>query len=92
MANYAYPIDPSWSVTEMDTVIRFLNTIEAAYETGVAKDKILTSYKAFKRVIPSKMEEKQIGRAFAKVSGYEIYPTVKLAQESDKKTIHMSVK
>lgn len=89
MPNYSYPIDSDWSVAEMDIVIRLLNAVEAAYESQVSREQVLTCYAAFKKVIPSKMEEKQLGKQFEKKSGYSIYQTVKKAKEAKTKTIQM---
>ena len=47
-----------------------------AYEIGVDRQ-TLDAYAAFKTVVPSKSEEKQIGREFESTSGYSIYKTVK---------------
>ena len=77
--NYAYPLDPSWSTPEIEAVVAFLNTVEAAYEGGVDAKDVLSKYRAFKQVVPSKGEEKQVGKAFVAASGYQLYEVVKAA-------------
>ena len=57
------------------------NDVEAAYETQVDAKKLLDSYKVFKSVVPSKSEEKRLGREFESVSGYSFYRAVQLAKE-----------
>lgn len=59
----------------------FFNDVEAAYETQVDAKKLLDSYKVFKSVVPSKSEEKRLGREFESVSGYSFYRAVQLAKE-----------
>ncbi|MBZ5796388.1 UPF0223 family protein, partial [Burkholderia contaminans] len=43
--------------------------------------KLLDSYKGFKAVVPSKSEEKRLGREFETVSGYSLYRAVQAAKE-----------
>ena len=78
---YSYPLDLSWSTEELASVLSFFNDIEAAYETQVDSKKLLESYKVFKSVVPSKSEEKRLGREFESVSGYSFYRSVQLAKE-----------
>lgn len=78
---YSYPLDLSWSTEELASVLSFFNDIEAAYETQVDSKKLLESYKVFKSVVPSKSEEKRLGREFELVSGYSFYRAVQLAKE-----------
>lgn len=78
---YSYPLDLSWSTEELASVLSFFNDIEAAYETQVDSKKLLESYKVFKSVVPSKSEEKRLGREFESVSGYSFYRAVQLAKE-----------
>ena len=79
--NYSYPLDLSWSTEELASVLSFFNDVEAAYETQVDAKKLLDSYKVFKSVVPSKSEEKRLGREFESVSGYSFYHAVQLAKE-----------
>ncbi|MBD5806007.1 UPF0223 family protein [Lactobacillus sp. 0.1XD8-4] len=87
--NYSYPLDPSWTTKEMEQVIAMFRAVEDAYEVGVDRRLVLECYRAFKQVVPSKAEEKQLGREFEKNSGYVLYQVVKEAQESSTKKIKM---
>lgn len=87
--NYAYPLDSDWSISEMETVIVFWRAAEDAYEVGIGRQVFLDRYRDFKTVVPSKMGEKQLWRQFAQASGYEPYPVLKRARESQAKFIKM---
>lgn len=87
--NYQYPIDLDWTSQEMATVVKMWNGLEQAYESSINREELLNRYKAFKEVVPSKMEEKQLGNSFEKVSGYQLYGTIKKARNSEAKTISM---
>lgn len=87
--NYHYPIDLAWSKEEVVDVIHFLTMIEKAYESSVMRTELLDSYRAFKKIVPSKSEEKQILNKFEKDSGYSGYHTVKKARESNREKISM---
>ena len=76
--NYRYPLDMSWSTEELASVLSFLNDVEQAYE------EILSSYKLFKKIVPSKAEEKRIGREFEIASGYSLYRAVQAAKQKEK--------
>ncbi|MGT2929601.1 UPF0223 family protein [Streptococcus dentasini] len=82
--NYSYPLDSSWSTDEITSVLSFLNRVEEVYETRADAQTLLSTYKAFKAVVPSKMQEKQIDRAFEKSSGYSIYRAVQAAKAQEK--------
>ncbi|EJO18656.1 hypothetical protein JQM34_000171 [Streptococcus oralis] len=62
-------------------MLSFFNDVEAAYEDKVEAKKLLESYKEFKLVVPSKSEEKRLGREFETVSGYSLYRAVQAAKE-----------
>ena len=87
--NYQYPLDLGWTPHEMATVVRMWNALEQAYEGGIDREDLLARYRAFKEVVPSKMEEKQLGNAFEKASGYQLYGTIKKAKNSESKKIMM---
>lgn len=89
-SNYSYPIDPSWSTTEIETVIHMLNLVEKAYEGGVHREAVLKAYRQFKTIVQAKSEEKQLGRDFYQKSGYQLYDVVKEAQNSNRKVIKLS--
>ena len=88
--NYSYPLNPSWSTAEMETVIAMLRAVEDAYEVGINREELLKRYRAFKQIVNSKAEEKQIGRDFERESGYVLYRVVKQAQGSDARIIKMA--
>lgn len=88
--NYSYPLKPSWSTAEMETVIAMLRAVEDAYEVGINRQELLKRYRAFKQIVNSKAEEKQIGRDFERESGYVLYRVVKQARESDARTIKIA--
>lgn len=85
--NYSYPIDLTWSTAEMTVVLSFLNQVEKFYEAKIERADFLAHYTAFKEIVPSKMQEKQIGREFEQASGYSIYEAVKEVKASEKKYV-----
>ncbi|EFR44572.1 UPF0223 family protein [Streptococcus pseudoporcinus] len=82
--NYTYPLDINWSTDEITSVLSFLNQVEKAYEAKVEASQLLRSYATFKKIVPSKSQEKQIDRDFEKSSGYSTYQVVKKAKELEK--------
>lgn len=84
MKTYSYPLDASWSREELALVIQFLNRVEDAYESSVAVEAVLTSYAAFKTVVKTKLQEKQIDREFEKNSGYSSYQVIKAAKAKER--------
>lgn len=78
MKNYQYPIDPDWSNEDIIQVITFLNAVESTYEQGIHYEEFQKAYKQFKEVVPSKSQEKQMGKIFEELSGYSIYRAVQL--------------
>ena len=87
--NYRYPLDMSWSTEELASVLSFLNDVEQAYEAKIAAEKILASYQLFKKIVPSKAEEKRIGREFETASGYSSYRAVQAAKQKEKGTFSL---
>lgn len=75
--NYNYPLRNDWSTDEIIVVTGFYAVIERAYEEGIEKEKVLDAYKQFKKVVPSKSEEKTLFREFEAASGYKSYPIVR---------------
>ena len=55
--NYNYPLDLSWSTTEMTEVLSFFNQVEKFYESKVEKEVFLESYNAF----PQKCKKNSLG-------------------------------
>lgn len=86
-ANYQYPLDLSWSTAEMTAVLSFFNQVENFYESKVDKEEFLETYKTFKKIVPSKMQEKQLGREFEESSGYSLYRAVKEVQASERQFV-----
>lgn len=92
MQNYQYPIEIDWTHDEMNKVIMLWNAVESAYENEVNREEFLKRYRSFKEVVPSKGEEKRYGSMFKKETGYSLYQVVKLASNTDNKTIKMKRK
>jgi uncharacterized protein YktA (UPF0223 family) len=80
--DYQYPIDIDWSTDEIITVIKFFECIEKAYEKGVEKAELMEQYRAFKKIVPGKAQEKKVCDEFEEVSSYSTYRTIKKAKES----------
>jgi len=88
--SYSYPIDPDWTTEETIIVVEFLALVEQAYQSSVSRKKLLDHYREFKTIIPSKSEEKTIGKDFEKVSGYSLYRTIQKARNNAQDKISMS--
>lgn len=82
--SYSYPLDVSWSTEEISSVLSFFSQVEAVYEKGADVMTVLDEYKAFKEVVKSKGQERQLDRDFEAVSGYSLYQVVKAAREKGK--------
>lgn len=89
--NYEYPLEPDWNQSEIVKVIEFYNNIELAYEKGVNRDVLLNSFNEFKKIVPMKMNQNNLGKIFEDESGYSIYKTMKLARKSDKEIIRIEI-
>lgn len=89
MKNYHYPIEETWSTEEIINVVSFFNLVEQAYETGVNRKDILMAYQQFKKIVPSKSEEKRYFSEFMKASGYSCYQVVKTARELEQNRIRL---
>ncbi|WP_442599346.1 UPF0223 family protein [Neobacillus sp. D3-1R] len=79
---YQYPIDHTWSTDEIVDVIKFYECIELAYEKGIERDILLTVYRRFKEIVPSKSEEKTLCGEFEEISGYSSYRTIQKAKDA----------
>ncbi|MEN2766587.1 UPF0223 family protein [Ornithinibacillus xuwenensis] len=88
--NYQYPFDASWTKQEIIDVIQFFSLVEKAYEKGIDREILLAGYRKFKRIVPSKSEEKRFFADFEKDSGYSSYQVMKHARENENKTIKMN--
>jgi uncharacterized protein YktA (UPF0223 family) len=80
---YQYPFSMDWTTEEVIDVIAFFETIENAYEKKIKKEDLMTRYRRFKEIVPSKSEEKKICSEFEQSSGYSSYQVVKKMKESD---------
>ncbi|MBS4212000.1 MULTISPECIES: UPF0223 family protein [Neobacillus] len=79
---YQYPIDYRWSTEEIVDVVHFFEAIEKAYESGIERDQLMSVYRRFKEIVPSKAEEKTICGEFEEISGYSSYRAIKKAKEA----------
>lgn len=82
--SYSYPIDPSWSTTDIINVVNFISIVEKAHEDGVKREDIMLAYTKFKQIVPSMSEEKQIDKKFERDTGCSIYRTIKQAKSAKK--------
>lgn len=87
--NINYPIDPSWSVGEIEKVAALFNLVADAYEVGISPMKFQQAYHDFKEVVPTKAQEKQLGREFYQQSGYQLYDVVKATRSSKQKRLKL---
>lgn len=81
--NINIPISLDWSKEEVINVVEFFHGIEKAYETGIGQAEMLSLYRRFKEIVPSKSEEKQLFKQFDEQSGYSCYRVVKEAMNKD---------
>ncbi|MCA0987914.1 UPF0223 family protein [Guptibacillus algicola] len=88
--NVQYPISIDWSKEEVIKVVQFFQTVEKAYDNGVSKGEVLSTYSDFKQVVPSKSEEKQMFKQFDKDTGFSTYHTVKEAKETEREKVMMN--
>ena len=82
--NYQYPLDETWTTTEIIKVTAFYQAVEAANEGTIATADLLAAYRDFKTVVPAKSEEKRLSREYEAASGYRIYQTMQAARETNK--------
>lgn len=88
--NYSYPLEPDWTPAEVVQVMQLYNLVEQAYEFGVKVDELLAAYREFKTVVPSKMQEKQLDKAFTEVAGYSIYRCMQAAKQTTRTQFKMT--
>ena len=87
--NFTYPILSGWNKDDIINASKLYSAVANAYEICVDRQTLLDAYAAFKTFVPSKSEEKQIGREFESTSGYSIYKTVKLARQTESHHLKM---
>jgi len=83
---YQYPIDYHWTTEEIVDVVHFFEKVEAAYEKGIDREVLMSAYRRFKEIVPSKAEEKKLDHEFEETSGYSIYRVMKKAKDADTNT------
>ena len=79
---YSYPLRTDWKTDEIISVITFYEIIEQAYEDGARQEEIMNAYREFKKIVPSKAEEKSLLKEFEEASGYSSYRIVKSAKNA----------
>ncbi|WP_215141824.1 UPF0223 family protein [Exiguobacterium qingdaonense] len=84
-----YPINSDWTTDELIDVVEFYSVVAQANEGGVEREVFLDAYRAFKQIVTSKAEEKQLNAAHDEQTGYSTYRTVQAAQKSSSKIIKM---
>ncbi|MCP8848115.1 UPF0223 family protein [Latilactobacillus curvatus] len=89
--NYSYPLEPDWTPTEVVQVMKLYNLVEQAYEFGAKVADLQAAYRDFKVVVQSKMQEKQIDKAFSEASGYSIYRCMQATKKSSRTQIKMTL-
>ncbi|RDI47611.1 UPF0223 family protein [Falsibacillus pallidus] len=87
MKEYQYPFSYDWSTDEIIDVVKFFESIENAYEKGIKREALMSSYRRFKEIVPSMAEEKTIFKEFEQSSGYSSYHAVKKAKEHEDGTL-----
>lgn len=80
---YDYPLDYTWTTSEIIDVIALYNAVEKAYEEGISKQEFMSCYKKYINIVDSKSQQKQIDNEFYKVSTYSIYEVYKKSLEND---------
>lgn len=81
---YSYPIDSSWTMEELLAVMALLQSVEKAYEGGIALSEFQASYQRFRDLGFSISDEKQLNRDFEKVSGYSLYLVLQACKRGEK--------
>lgn len=81
--NYSYPFSYDLTTQEIIDVIKFFECIEKAYEKGVRREEFIKAYRRFKKIVPSKAEEKKMFKEFEESSGYSSYPVVKAGRQGE---------
>lgn len=87
--NFNYPFLEGWSTQDIITVSALYDAVANTYEVGIDRTDLLAAYQAFKEIVPSKAEEKQLDRKFGEDSGYSIYAVIKAAREQQTTRIRM---
>lgn len=79
------PMSMGWSKDEIIDVVHFYEAIDQTYGKGVERGKLMSIYQKFKKVVPSKSEEKQHFNDYESQTNQSPYHVVKKAKESSNK-------
>lgn len=79
---FNYPMLDGWTTADIIAVSTLYSAVAQANEQGIKKTDLIAAYQAFKLVVPSKGEEKQLDREFGSESGYSIYRTMQAAKQA----------
>ncbi len=77
-----FPISIDWTKDEIIDVVNFFEIVDQAYVKGAERDTVLSLYNNFKKVVPSKAEEKQHFKDYEEQTGQIAYEVIKKAKSS----------
>lgn len=80
---YSYPLDEEWTTEEIVSVVEFFEAVETGYDEGIEAGQLKGHYKHFKRVVPSKSEEKTLFKEFKERSGFEPFTLTRQLKDSE---------
>lgn len=81
------PMTMGWSKDDVVDVVHFYEAIDQTYVKGVERGKLLSIYQKFKKVVPSKSEEKQHFKDYESQTNQSPYHVIKKAKESSDKMV-----
>ncbi|WP_416151089.1 UPF0223 family protein [Salipaludibacillus sp. HK11] len=81
------PLSMDWEKDEIVDVVHFYEAIDECYSKGLKREKIMGLYQRFKKVVPSKSEEKQHFKEYQKQTEQSPYHVVKKAKDSSEGTV-----
>lgn len=84
---YQLPIDGNWNQDDIIAVSNLIDAVLQVYEGGCDREYLLTTYRRFLTVIPSKSEQKAFDRDFEQQTGRSIYQTMKLTNKPVKRVL-----
>ncbi|PTL37503.1 UPF0223 family protein [Alkalicoccus saliphilus] len=82
-----FPISMDWTKDEIVDVVNFFEIVDQVYSKGAERNTILTLYNYFKKVVPSKAEEKQHFKDYEEQTGQIPYEVIKKAKSSGESII-----
>ncbi|WP_078430620.1 UPF0223 family protein [Alkalihalobacterium alkalinitrilicum] len=77
------PMSLDWSKEEVIDIMAFFQAVEDAHGSGVERAKLLSLYRRFKEIVPSKSEEKQLFKQYERESRVSCYHVIKKAKENE---------